>query len=64
MDAMSKAAMVLLVLAFVCCGVVLYAPLTDVVVISLLKVTTGVLLGMFVLALVLGRRIKFDPVLR
>lgn len=61
---MSKAAMVLLVLAFVCCGVVLYAPLTSLVVISLLKVTTGILLGMFVLALVLGRRIKFDPVLR
>ncbi|WP_271193679.1 PA3371 family protein [Pseudomonas turukhanskensis] len=61
---MSKAAMVLLVLAFVCCAVVLYAPLTDLVVISLLKVTTGVLLAMFALALVLGRRIKFDPVLR
>lgn len=61
---MSKAAMVLLALAFVCCAVVLYAPLTSVVVVSLLKVTTGVLLAMFVLALALGRRIKFDPVLR
>ncbi len=61
---MSKAAMVLLVLAFVCCGVVLYAPLTNMVWIGLLKLTTGVLVGMFVLALVFGRRIKFDPVLR
>ncbi|MEN0105991.1 MAG: PA3371 family protein [Pseudomonas sp.] len=61
---MSKAAVVLLMLALVCCGVVLYAPLTDLLLISQLKVATGVLLAMFVLALVLGRKIKFDPVLR
>ena len=61
---MSKAAMGLLVLAFVCCGVVLYAPLTSMVVISFLKLCTVLLAGMFVLALVVGRKIKFDPVLR
>jgi uncharacterized membrane protein len=64
MDAMSKAAMVLLVLAFVCCGVVLYAPLSNMAVIGMLKLATGLLVGMFVVALAMGRRIKFDPVLR
>ncbi len=61
---MSKAAMVLLVLAFVCCAVVLYAPLSNAMVIGVFKLATGLLAGMFVLALVFGRRIKFDPVLR
>jgi len=61
---MSKAAIGFLLVALVSCAVVLYAPLGNALVINLLKLVTVVSAGLFALALVLGRRIKFDPVLR
>lgn len=61
---MSKAAIGFLLLALLSCAVVLYAPLGDMQVISLLKATTFVFAGLFAAALVVGRKIKFDPVLR
>ena len=61
---MSKAAFGFLVLALVSCAVVLYAPVGDMVVIGVFKAMTVVSGALFALALLLGRRIKFDPVLR
>lgn len=61
---MSKAAIGFLLLAVLSCAVVLYAPVGDTQVVALLKVTTCVFAGLFAAALVVGRKIKFDPVLR
>lgn len=61
---MSKVAIGFLLVALVSCAVVLYAPVGDLVVIGVFKAVTVVSAGLFGVALVLGRRIKFDPVLR
>lgn len=61
---MSKAAIGFLMLALLSGAVVLYAPVGDMQVIGLLKATTLVFAGLFAGALFVGRRIKFDPVLR
>ncbi|MES2819225.1 MAG: PA3371 family protein [Pseudomonadota bacterium] len=59
---MSKPAFYLLILASLMGLVLLFAPPGAAP--NLAKPILGILVGLFVLALALGRRIKFDPVLR
>lgn len=61
---MSKPALYLLLLASLMGVLVFFVPLDSVRLAGLAKLAFGILLGLFVLALALGRRIKFDPVLR
>ncbi|HLD67157.1 MAG TPA: PA3371 family protein [Pseudomonas sp.] len=61
---MSKPALYLLILASLMGALVFFVPLDSERLAGLAKLTFGIVLGLFVLALALGRRIKFDPVLR
>lgn len=61
---MSKAAFTLLVLLSMAGAVLLFVPLPNPEMATMAKVLFVVLLGAFVVALALGRRFKFDPVLR
>lgn len=61
---MSKAAVYFLLLAASMGALVMFAPVQSAAVVGLAKLAFGVLLGLFVVALALGRRIKFDPILR
>lgn len=60
---MSKAAFTLLVLLSLAGAALLFVPLPEALV-TMAKVLFAVLLGAFMVALALGRRFKFDPVLR
>lgn len=61
---MSKPALCLLILASLMGALVFFAPLDSAPLAGLAKLMFGIALGLFVLALALGRRIKFDPILR
>lgn len=59
---MSKPALYLLILASLMGVLLVFVPPNNLT--GLVKLAFGILMGLFVLALVMGRRIKFDPVLR
>jgi len=61
---MSKPALSFLVLALMAIVVDMLVPLGADTVSALLKIACGVFFSLFVVALVVGRKIKFDPVLR
>lgn len=61
---MSKPALFLLILASLMGGLVFFVPLDSERLAGLAKLAFGIVLSLFVLALALGRRIKFDPMLR
>lgn len=61
---MSKAAFTLLVLMTMAGALLLWAPMSSPELVTLGKALFAVLLAAFVVALVVGRRFKFDPVLR
>lgn len=61
---MSKSALSFLILALMAVAADLLLPAHSQVFSSVAKVAAGAFTGMFVIALFLGRRFKFDPVLR
>ncbi|MHA6491874.1 PA3371 family protein [Pseudomonas borbori] len=61
---MSKSAFCLLILTAVAGAVVLFAPLPEASLVAIAKLAFGIFLTLFIGAMVLGRRFKFDPVLR
>lgn len=61
---MSKPALYLLILVSLAGALLFFVPLDSEPLAGLVKLTFGLLLGLFVVALALGRRIKFDPILR
>lgn len=61
---MSKSALSFLVLALMAIVIDMLLPLDANTASSSLKIATGLFVTLFVVALVVGRKIKFDPVLR
>ncbi|WP_397449171.1 PA3371 family protein [Pseudomonas sp. NA-150] len=61
---MSKSALSFLVMALMALAIDISLPLDENTASALLKIAAGVFVVLFVLALVIGRKIKFDPVLR
>lgn len=61
---MSKSAVVFLLLGLCCLIALLLAPAQSTLTGNVLAIATGVLSVLFVVALFIGRRIKFDPQLR
>ena len=61
---MSKSALSFLVLALMAIVIDLLLPLDANAMSSLLKITSGLFIVLFIVALVVGRKIKFDPLLR
>jgi Na+/citrate or Na+/malate symporter len=61
---MSKSAVVFLLLGLGCLIALLVAPAQPAMASNVLTIASGVLGVLFVAALFIGRRIKFDPLLR
>lgn len=61
---MSKSALSFLVLALMAIVIDMLLPLNADAMSSLLKITSGLFIVLFILALIVGRKIKFDPLLR
>jgi hypothetical protein len=63
-SAMSKLAVVFLLLGLACLGAAIMAPAQPVIVGTALAIAAAVSSVLFLAALFIGRRIKFDPLLR
>lgn len=61
---MSKSALSFLVLALMAIVIDMLLPLDANAVSSLLKIASGLFIVLFIVALIVGRKIKFDPLLR
>jgi hypothetical protein len=61
---MSKSALSFLVLALMAIVIDMLLPLNADAMSSLLKITSGLFIVLFIVALIVGRKIKFDPLLR
>ncbi|MGV8919421.1 MAG: PA3371 family protein [Pseudomonas sp.] len=61
---MSKSALSFLILALMAMAIDLSLPFDENTASSVLKIAAGLFIVLFVVALVIGRKIKFDPVLR
>ncbi|MDB6051126.1 MAG: hypothetical protein JWR17_3872 [Pseudomonas sp.] len=61
---MSKSALSFLILAVMAIALDISLPFDENVASLVLKIATGTFLVLFVVALVVGRKIKFDPLLR
>ncbi|MBP0942313.1 PA3371 family protein [Pseudomonas alliivorans] len=61
---MSKSALSFMILALMAVAVDLLLPLQSQALSTAAKIGAGVFASLFVVALVVGRRFKFDPVLR
>lgn len=61
---MSKSALSFLVLALMAIVIDMLLPLDANAMSSLLKIASGLFIVLFFVALVVGRKIKFDPLLR
>lgn len=61
---MSKSALSFLILALMAMAIDLSLPLNENTASSVLKIAAGLFVALFVVALVVGRKFKFDPVLR
>ncbi|MDY7561081.1 hypothetical protein QN382_22180 [Pseudomonas sp. 10B1] len=61
---MSKAALSFLILAVMALALDISLPYGEKVADMILKSATGIFFTLFVIALIVGRRIKFDPLLR
>lgn len=61
---MSKSALSFIILAIMSVAVDLLLPATAQGVSSVMKIAAGLFSVLFIVALILGRRFKFDPVLR
>lgn len=61
---MSKSALSFLVLALMAIVINMLLPLDAHAVSTLLNIASGLFVTLFIVALVVGRKIKFDPVLR
>jgi type III secretory pathway component EscV len=61
---MSKSALSFLVLALMAIVIDMLLPLDANAMSSLLKIASGLFVMLFIVALVVGRKIKFDPLLR
>lgn len=61
---MSKSALSFIILAIMSVAVDLLLPATAQGVSSVMKIAAGLFSVLFIVALVVGRRFKFDPVLR
>ncbi|MET1079447.1 MAG: PA3371 family protein [Pseudomonas sp.] len=61
---MSKTALVLLMLSLLAGALLLLTPPLDPLMLGLVKLTLGLSVGALVAALAVGRRFKFDPILR
>jgi uncharacterized membrane protein YtjA (UPF0391 family) len=61
---MSKSALSFLVLALMAIVIDMLLPLDANAMSSLLKITSGLFIVLFIVALIVGRKIKFDPLLR
>jgi membrane protein implicated in regulation of membrane protease activity len=61
---MSKSALSFIILAIMAVAVDLLLPATAQSLSSVMKIAAGLFSVLFVVALILGRRFKFDPVLR
>jgi len=61
---MSKSALSFLVLALMAIVIDMLLPLNADAMSSLLQITSGLFIVLFILALIVGRKIKFDPLLR
>jgi hypothetical protein len=62
--AMSKSALSFLILALLAMAIDVSLPLDENTASSVLKIAMGLFVALFVVALVVGRKFKFDPVLR
>lgn len=61
---MSKSALSFLILALMAMAIDLSLPLGEDTASTVLKIAAGSFVTLFVVALVIGRKIKFDPMLR
>ncbi|MCD5996793.1 hypothetical protein KDX38_24740 [Pseudomonas sp. CDFA 602] len=61
---MSKSALSFMILAFMAVAVDLLLPVQAEAPSTVAKIAAGLFAGLFIVALFLGRRFKFDPVLR
>lgn len=61
---MSKSALSFLILALLAMAIDVSLPLDENTASTVLKIAMGLFAGLFVVALVVGRKFKFDPVLR
>lgn len=61
---MSKFALSFLILALMAMAIDLALPLNENTASAVLKIAMGLFVALFVVALVVGRKFKFDPVLR
>jgi hypothetical protein len=61
---MSKSALSFLILALMAIVIDMLLPLDANAMSSLLKIASGLFIALFIVALVVGRKIKFDPLLR
>lgn len=61
---MSKSALSFLILALLSMAIDVSLPLDENTASTVLKIATGLFVALFVMALVVGRKFKFDPVLR
>jgi hypothetical protein len=61
---MSKSALSFLVLALMAIVIDMLLPLDANAMSSLLKIASGLFIALFIVALFVGRKIKFDPLLR
>ena len=61
---MSKSALSFIILAIMAVAVDLLLPATAEGLSSVMKIAAGLFSVLFIVALILGRRFKFDPVLR
>ena len=61
---MSKSALSFLVLALMAIVIDMLLPLDANAMSSLLKIASGLFIVLFIVALIVGRKIKFDPLLR
>jgi uncharacterized membrane protein YtjA (UPF0391 family) len=62
--AMSKSALSFLILALLAMAIDVSLPLNENTASTVLKIAMGLFIALFVVALVVGRKFKFDPVLR
>jgi uncharacterized membrane protein YtjA (UPF0391 family) len=61
---MSKSALSFLILALMAMAIDFALPFDENTASAVLKIAMGLFVALFVVALVVGRKIKFDPVLR
>ncbi len=61
---MSKSALSFLILALLAMAIDVSLPLNENTASMVLKIAMGLFIALFVVALVVGRKFKFDPVLR